>query len=130
VSIQYPPPAHTPKTYVNYRRPTNALLIIVKVVEFNTVRGHALVFYQLLLVTVLTHYDEPTVMAIMSRVSAHAQLAQLRNSLVVFIRHYVRGFKLGIGDGGCATTVDDKGALLVARAKLAKKCLTRSDHDL
>lgn len=33
-------------------------LAILKVVEFNTLKGHSLVFFQLLFVTLLTHYDE------------------------------------------------------------------------
>lgn len=135
---------------------------ILKVVEFNSLKGHSLVFFQLLFVTLLTHYDEvnptllihdrfahgrnacvmptdqtmcvssqATVTAVFGRVSGNRQLSQLRTSMLVFIRHYVKKFELGIGDGGTpAAPVADKTRLLAHRVKLARRCLSRSDHDV
>lgn len=74
--------------------------------------------------------QQVTVSTVLTRVTANRELSQLRNSAAVFLRHYVKGFTLGIGDGGHKGATGDKAALLAQRIKLAKRCLARSDHDL
>lgn len=74
--------------------------------------------------------QQVTVSTVLTRVTANRELSQLRNSAAVFLRHYVKGFTLGIGDGGRKGATGDKAALLAQRIKLAKRCLARSDHDL
>ena len=47
---------------------------------------------------------------IFERVATVKDLRPLKSSLLLFLRHYVRGFKLGLGNGGSKTplSADDK----------------------
>lgn len=103
-------------------------LTVLKVVEFNSLSRRGLLHFQLLLVYLLTNFDDEATERMLKRLATNIQMGDLKSSLLVFIRHYVRSFTMGIGDGGdeaCSTPARKK-QLLAARIKLAKRWLTRA----
>ena len=66
------------------------------------------------------------------RISAQANLSTLKSALLLFLRHYVRGFNLGIGNGGLKTALApaDKARLLKTRLRMAQRWLTMSADGL
>lgn len=106
-------------------------LSVLKVVEFNSLTGPALTLHQLLLLAVLTEPSESEVQLAVDRICTSKQFEQLRHTLLIFLRHYVRSATFGIGEGGeGATTKEQKQALLARRYKLAKRCLNRAEQLL
>lgn len=109
-------------------------LSMLKVVQFSTLAGSDLLFFQLLMVTLLTRYSTDQVSAVFERISTQASLITLKNALLLFLAHYVKRFKLGIGNGGGPADLrlseSEKSSLLRERMKLAKRWLTRSADGL
>lgn len=103
-------------------------LAILKTVEFNSLSPRGVLTFQLLMVRLLTHYKEDVLSDVFERISVNKGLNTLKSSLLVFLRFYVRGFKMGIGSGGAARDLNDieKELLLRQRLKVAKRWLTRS----
>jgi nucleolar MIF4G domain-containing protein 1 len=106
-------------------------LAVLKTVEFNALGPRGVLTFQLFFVNLLTAYREGSTAAAFERLSVHEGQATIKDAMLVFLKHYVRNFKLGIGNGGDekCTTAEQKLDLLYMRLKLAKKYLTRTSGN-
>eukprot|EP00041_Stephanoeca_diplocostata_P021587 m.504361 g.504361 ORF g.504361 m.504361 type:complete len:944 (-) comp21859_c0_seq1:276-3107(-) len=106
-------------------------LAILKVVEFNGLTGNGLLHFQLLLVTLLTHYSQDDVVTVFDRISTNKELQSLKSAMLVFMRHYVKTCTFGIGNGTedrkSILGAEDKKQLIKQRVKLARTCLSKGD---
>ena len=70
---------------------------------------------------------------VFERIAGNEQLFALRTGLVMFFKHYMRDFTVGLGSGGApAGSLDEAGkvALLKNRLRLAKAALARGPAGL
>lgn len=101
---------------------------VLKTVQFNSLGSKGVLTFQLFFVYLLTNYKESPTSKAFERLAMHEGQAALKDSFLVFMRHYVRKFTLGIGNGGDkrCVTASQKQDLLYNRLKLAKRWLTRA----
>jgi hypothetical protein len=70
---------------------------------------------------------------VFERIAGNEQLFALRTGLVMFFKHYMREFTVGLGAGGApANSLDEAGKveLLHKRLRLAKMALSRGPAGL
>eukprot|EP00049_Salpingoeca_infusionum_P007440 m.121030 g.121030 ORF g.121030 m.121030 type:complete len:434 (+) comp13699_c1_seq7:141-1442(+) len=75
-------------------------LAALKVIEFESLPGERVFAFQILFSTLLTHYPEEMVSAAFERLARNQTVAGVKDSILLFLKHYVAKF---------TTTVPEKG---------------------
>jgi nucleolar MIF4G domain-containing protein 1 len=120
--------SHLAKLLVHLVTEHSLSLAALKVVEFQSLQPRAVFFFQIFFVMLLTTHNEQTTKKPLKRLSGNVKLTNVKDGILVFLRHYVQEFAVGIGNGGDpeCTTLHDRQVLLFGRLKLAKRLLTRA----
>ena len=107
-------------------------LAVLKAINFHELPPRGVLAPQLLIAAILTHHSAEVATRAFERISVVAGVQPLKDGLLYFIKHYLRGWSSGLGCGrdagvqGPDLDVASRQALLKQRLRVARKLLQRN----